>query len=170
MTLLTSSNSQLGWTTDLKSKLALFGHRNWVVVADAAYPAQANPGIETIVAGGDHIEAVRTVLGAISASAHIRANLYTDLELDFVLEEDAPGVSEYRKQLESIIGSAATEKLPHEKIITKLDHCAQLFKILVIKTSLTVPYSSVFFELECGYWSTEAEERLWQSMQANALK
>jgi hypothetical protein len=150
--------------------LALFGHRNWVVVADAAYPAQANPGIETVVVGGDHVEAVRTVLDAISASAHVRANVYTDLELDFVLEDDAPGVSRYRNQLKSMLGNAVSETLAHEQIIAKLDHCAQLYKILIIKTDLTVPYSSVFFELDCGYWSAAAEERLWQAMQANDFK
>jgi hypothetical protein len=150
--------------------LALFGHRNWVVVADAAYPAQANPGIETLVVGGDQVEVVRTVLDAISASSHIRANVYTDLELDFVLEEDAPGVSRYRNQLKAMMGNAVTEKLEHDKIIAKLDHCAKLFKIFIIKTGLTVPYSSVFFELDCGYWSAEAEQRLWQAMQANDSK
>jgi hypothetical protein len=150
--------------------LALFGHRNWVVVADAAYPAQANPGIETLVVGGDHIEVLRTVLDVISASSHIRANVYTDLELDFVLEDDAPGVSRYRNQLKSIVGNAVTEKLEHEQIIAKLDHCAKLFRIFIIKTDLTVPYSSVFFELDCGYWSEEAEQRLLQAMQAKDFK
>jgi len=31
--------------------LPLFGHRNWIVVADSAYPAHSMPGIETIVSG-----------------------------------------------------------------------------------------------------------------------
>jgi hypothetical protein len=42
---------------DRKSQLAvrlpLYGRRNWVVIADAAYSAQSKPGIETILADGD---------------------------------------------------------------------------------------------------------------------
>jgi L-fucose mutarotase/ribose pyranase (RbsD/FucU family) len=152
------------WTATLNDTLAVFGHRNWVVVADAAYPAQARPGIETIVAAADHFEVVRTVFDAIAASSHLHANIYTDLELSFVAEEDAPGVSEWRTQLESIIAESVAKRIAHEEIIARLDTCAQLFKILVVKTRLTIPYSSVFFELDCGYWTVDAEERLRRAM------
>jgi hypothetical protein len=37
---------------------------------------------------------------------------------------------------------------------------------LIIKTPLTKPYTSVFFQLECGYWNAEAEERLREAIQA----
>jgi hypothetical protein len=50
--------------------------------------------------------------------------------------------------------------LPHEQIIAKLDESGKLFRILVLKSTLAIPYTSVFFELDCGYWSREAEERL----------
>jgi hypothetical protein len=30
---------------------------------------------------------------------------------------------------------------------------------------MTVPYTTVFFELDCGYWPAEAEKRLRQAMQ-----
>ena len=60
----------------LNSILPLFGHRNWIVVADSAYPAQSKPGIETMVAGGDQIEVVRKVRDAIAACAHVGANVY----------------------------------------------------------------------------------------------
>ena len=38
------------WEEVLKDRLQLYGHRNWLVIADSAYPAQSRPGIETIVA------------------------------------------------------------------------------------------------------------------------
>jgi len=47
---------------------------------------------------------------------------------------------------------------------------AQIFRALIIKTGLTIPYTSIFFELDCGYWSAEAEQRLRQSMAASATK
>ena len=38
------------------------------------------------------------------------------------------------------------------------------FKVLLIKTTLTKPYTSVFFQLECGYWNAEAEKSLRDAM------
>ena len=162
---MTSSDLPVDWETYLKTTLALFGHRNWVVVADAAYPAQATPGINTIAVNGDHIEVVNKVLSMISASTHLRAKVYTDLEFEFVTEDWVAGVSNYKRQFASIIGDTVVHKLKHEEIIAKLDQCAQLFRVLIVKTSLTIPYTSVFIELDCGYWGSEAEEHLWQAMQ-----
>ena len=50
------------WERQLRSLLPLFGHRNWIVVADSAYPAQSKPGIETIVSGDEQIPVLRHVL------------------------------------------------------------------------------------------------------------
>ncbi len=140
--------------------MPLFGHRNWIVVADAAYPAQSRAGIETIVSGAGQIEVARGVLRAISAAKHVRANIYLDRELQSVAEADAPGVLRYRAQVANLLKSAATISLPHEQIIARLDQTAQLFRVLIIKTKLTIPYTSVFFELDCGYWSAQAEKSL----------
>ena len=38
------------WEEILKDRLQLYGHRNWLVIADSAYPAQSRQAIETIVA------------------------------------------------------------------------------------------------------------------------
>ena len=154
------------WESQLNAVLPLYGHRNWIVVADAAYPAQSKPGIETLVSGDDQIPVVRKVLAAIVAAKHIRANVYTDRELAFVAELDAPGVRDYRQQLDAVLHGAHVHQLPHEQIIHKLDQAAQLVRILIVKTEMTIPYTSVFFELDCGYWNAEAEERLRQAIQA----
>ncbi len=161
---------KMGWERQLKGTLPIFGHRNWIVIADSAYPAQAKPGIETIVAGASHIETARTVLDAIAAAKHVRADIYLDQELQFVAEADAPGVSSYRTQLAKLLEGGETITMPHEQIIAKLDQTAQLFCVQIIKTSLTIPYTSIFFELYCGYWDTEAERRLRRAMAASATK
>jgi hypothetical protein len=153
------------WEWELKSRLPLFGHRNWIVVADSAYPAQSKPGIETIVAGGDQVDAVRMVLENVRASVHVRANVYVDRELDFVAENDAPGIGDCRQRLLALLKGANVKQLPHDEIIAKLDECAQIFRVLILKTGLALPYTSVFFELDCGYWSAEAEQRLRDAMQ-----
>jgi hypothetical protein len=152
------------WKQQLKGLLPLFGHRNWIVVADSAYPAQSRPGIETIVSGADQIEVARRVLDSIAGSRHVRTNIYLDQELQFVAETDAPGISRYRKQLAEMFKSAKTTSLPHEQIIAKLDQSAQTFRVLVVKTEMTIPYTSIFFKLDCAYWSADAERRLRASM------
>ena len=160
------SSAASDWERQLSTCLPLYGHRNWIVVADSAYPAQSKPGIETIVAGADQIHVVRKVLNAIAACNHIRANVYTDLELGFVEENDAPGIAEYRRHLEALLDGASVRQIPHEQIIARLDQAAQVFRILIVKTNLTIPYTSVFFELDCGYWNSEAEEKLRKAIRA----
>ena len=148
------------WEARLQETLALYGHRNWIVVTDAAYPAQSNPGIETIVTGAGQLEVVRAVSEAIARCTHVRAKALTDAELHVVAEDDAPGVSAYRAELAALLAGKDAAELPHEEIIRKLDEAAKLFRVLLLKTTMTIPYTSVFFELDCGYWNAEAEARL----------
>lgn len=156
--------ARVDWEQKLEEQLPLLGHRNWVVVADAAYPASSNAGIETIAAEGDPLEVVRRVMARVSACRHVRAKVYTDLELDFVDELDAPGVRLYRQDLAALLGDSQLQAIPHEQILSRLDECARMFRVLIIKTELTIPYTSVFLELDCGYWSAGAEQRLREAM------
>jgi L-fucose mutarotase/ribose pyranase (RbsD/FucU family) len=156
----TSGTAKPDWKRQLHQLLPLFGHRNWIVIADSAYPAQSRPGIDTILSDAGQIEVARSALSAIAAAKHVRANIYLDQELQSVKETDAPGVSRYRTQLAKTLKGVETTALPHEQIIAKLDQMAQHFRVLIIKTKLAIPYTSIFFELGCGYWSEEAEKRL----------
>jgi hypothetical protein len=148
------------WELSLKRLLPLWGHRNWIVVADSAYPAQSNPGIETIATNADHLEVLTSTLDAIGDSKHVRANIYLDAELKHVAEKDAPGVTQYRQKLNKLIGNRSAAELAHDQMIAKLDESAKLFRILILKSKLAIPYTSIFLELDCGYWTHEAEERL----------
>jgi len=148
------------WGRVLLEKLAVFGHRNWVVVADSAYPAQSRHGIETVVTGADHLDVVKSALAAIQTAKHIRPKIHADLEQEFVTESDAPGITKFREELKKCFGSSRIDRIAHEEVIAKLDQAAGLFQVLVLKTTLTLPYTSVFFELDCGYWNEAAEHRL----------
>lgn len=158
------------WERELHTLLPLYGHRNWIVVADSAYPAQSKPGIETIAAGEGQLEVAGKVLDAIAASSHVRANVYLDKELKFVSPNDAPGVREYRQQLEILLANANVTNLPHEQIIAKLDEVSRVFRVLIIKTELAIPYTSIFFELDCGYWSPDAEQRMRRAIAASGIE
>jgi L-fucose mutarotase/ribose pyranase (RbsD/FucU family) len=152
------------WERQLTTLLPLYGHRNWIVVADSAYPAQSKPGIETVVSGAGQLEVIRKVLDAINASNHVRANVYLDRELEFVAEADAPGVTRYREQLNDLLKDADKIPMLHEQIIAKLDQVSKVFRALIIKTELTIPYTTVFFELGCAYWPADSEERMRKAM------
>jgi hypothetical protein len=134
------------------------------VIADSAYPAQASSGIETVVSNGDHLEVVQAVLKAVGQSRHVRPIVYTDAELKHVSEKDASGVTAYRERLSRVLGDRPVSVLPHEQIIARLDEAGKTFRVLIIKTDLAVPYTSVFLQLDCGYWSADAELRLREAM------
>jgi hypothetical protein len=148
------------WEQLLKQRLPLYGHRNWLVVADSAYPAQSRSGIDTIVSGEDQKTVLGRVLNLLRSSAHVRPLIHLDLELAFVEEADAPGVGSYRAWLAHATKGLHSNAQPHEEIIARLDSAGQTFCITVIKTTMTIPYTSVFFELDCAYWGADAESRL----------
>jgi len=158
--------SMSNWERQLETLLPLYGHRNWIVVADSAYPAQSKPGIETVVSSAGQIEVARKVLDAINSSRHVRANIYLDQELEFVAEADAPGVTRYRSQLGQVLKGANTIPMLHEQIIARLDQVSQVFRVLIIKTDLTIPYTTVFFELGCAYWPANSEAKMRKAMAA----
>ena len=154
------------WEAILEDRLQLYGHRNWLVIADSAYPAQARQGIEIIVANEEHHTTLARLSAVLSASIHIKPTIYTDEELKFVSEDDAPGVSSYRERLPNLPEGYEVHSLPHEEIIAKLDRVGEMFRVLVIKTNIRIPYTSVFFELGCGYWNAHAEKRLRAKMRS----
>lgn len=152
------------WREVLSQRLPEFGHRNWIVIADSAYPKQSAPGIETVYTGEDHLTVLEEVLRAVADARHVQPVVMLDEELSAIAEENAPGADEYRAELRRIMGKAPTRKVPHEEIIVELDKGAKLFNVLVLKTNLNLPYTSVFLQLDCGYWSPEKEKLLRQSI------
>ena len=80
-----------------------------------------------------------------------------------------PGVV-YRERLESLLTGSGIRVLPHEEIIAKLDRAGELFRVLVVKTNMRIPYTSVFFELDCGYWNAQGEKRLRAAMKSRGLR
>jgi L-fucose mutarotase/ribose pyranase (RbsD/FucU family) len=91
------------WRERLAGVLPLLGHRNWIVVADSAYPAQARSGIETVIAGEGLIDVLEEVLAQLAAARHVRPVVHMDQELQFVAEHDAAGISECRRRLAALL-------------------------------------------------------------------
>jgi len=87
-------------------------------------------------------------------------------KLGVKVDFDAPGIAAYRKELAGVLGQRPVNSLPHEEIIAKLDKAGEVFRILILETNMTLPYTSVFLELDCGYWTAEAEQRLRDAIKA----
>jgi hypothetical protein len=158
------------WEHTIEERMPLFGHRNWLVVADAAYPAQSRPGIETILSGESQKATLETLLAHLRTCRHVRPIVYVDRELEFVDEKDAPGVGSYLQWLQTTLKGLTVNYTPHEEIIAKLDRAAQMFSILIIKSTMAIPYTSVFIELDCGYWDADSEARLRADLQCGESK
>ena len=158
------------WQTRVAQVMPLLGHRNWIMIVDSAYPLQSSTGVETLETNADQLEVLRKVLAAIDSSIQVRPIVYMDAELPYVTEKDAPGVTAYRAGVKSVLGGRPITSLPHEQIIAKVDEVGKTFHILVLKTTMTVPYTSVFLQLNCKYWSDDAEAELRKAMAAGAAK
>jgi len=152
------------WKGTLKDRLLLYGHRNWLVIADSAYPAQSRQAIETIVVDEQQVTVLKKTLATLGSCKHVKPNIYIDKELNFIGDTDAPGISSYREKLGALLKGHKVRTLPHEEIISTLDRVGEKFRVLLIKTNMRIPYTSVFLELECGYWNADAEKRLRTSM------
>jgi len=115
--------------------------------------------------GEGQVEVVKGVLDALGKVKHVRPNIYLDAELPFVPEKYAPGIDAYRTELGQVLGDRQAVSKPHEEIIGMLDEAGKTFNVLVLKTDMTLPYTSVFIQLDCGYWSAEAEKALREAME-----
>lgn len=161
-----TGQAQSGWQQKVNEELPLMGHRNWIVIVDSAYPLQSSSGVETIETGEGQLAVVDYVLDALKRSKHVRPLVHTDKELAYVPESDAPGVERYRDELKTRLHGLTADSAPHESLIAQLAEAGKTFHILVLKTNMTIPYTSVFLQLDCQYWSAESEARLREAMKA----
>lgn len=156
--------AQTDWQRKVQNEIPLLGHRNWIVVVDSAYPLQNSAGIETVATGADQLAVLDYVLNAIKHSKHVRALAHLDKELEFVQESDAPGIEQYRKDLKVRLENIDTDSMLHDQLIVRLKETSESFHVLVLKTTMTIPYTSVFLQLDCRYWTAEQETKLRQEM------
>ena len=48
----------------------------------------------------------------------------------------------------------------------RIDEAGKTFRILFIKTTVKIPYTSVYMRLDCGYMSDEVERKIRTAMAA----
>lgn len=161
-----TGNTTQNWKEQLNQKLPMLGHRNWILVVDKAFPEQNAPGMEYIYVNEGLLPVLKQVLTQINLSTHVKPIIYQDKELGFITENQAKGVKQFVQESKTIFGNQPVQTMLHDSVFKKLDTESKLFKVLVIKTNETIPYTSVFLQLDCNYWNGEKEKQLRDALSA----
>src|SRR5690606_19367566 len=88
-----------------------------------------------------------------------------------VVENDyAPGIDEFRKQLQGALHAHETTELEQQSLLTLMEDTTKSFEVLVIRTTTALPYTSVFMELQPGYWNADSESRLRDQLERQRME
>ena len=165
------SGATSNWKSQFEKELPLLGHRNWIIVADKAFPEQNAAGIEYINTNENLMPVLQYVLEKVNGSGHVKPIIYRDKELGFITEAQVKGIGDFRAGSEKILksqnsnpGTESFQTILHDSVFTKLDAASKLFKVVVLKTNETLPYTSVFLQLDCAYWNGSQEKELREAM------
>ncbi|MCK4879971.1 MAG: hypothetical protein KAS82_04895 [Bacteroidales bacterium] len=156
---------EVTWYEVLEQDLHMLGHRNWILVVDKAFPEQSSPGMKYLYVEEDLLPTLELVLDAVDKSTHVKPIIYQDRELSFITEEQVPGIEAFRSAAAKTLEGRGVNTLLHDEVFKMLDESSSLFRVLVIKTNCTLPYTSLFLQLDCSYWGPENEKMLREVMQ-----
>lgn len=148
------------WKDAVNRQVSQLGYRNWVIVAEASFPAHSRPGFRQVTADVDVPEAVDYVLNSLETTQHVRPRVYLPREQRSVENDFAPGIDEMRKKIRASLHGHESTELEQQSLLTLLEDASRSFDVLVIRTHTALPYSSVFLELQPGYWDADSESRL----------
>jgi len=148
------------WKVAVANQTAKLGYRNWIVIAEASLPAQNRAGIHQVMTNVDIPEALDHVLKTLEQTQHVRPQIYLTRELRSLDNDLTPGIDEHRKLLQTALHSQETTELDQQSLLTLLEDATRSFDVLVIRTPTALPYTSVFIELQPGYWDSESETKL----------
>ncbi|QTN33370.1 hypothetical protein HZ994_13950 [Akkermansiaceae bacterium] len=158
------------WRGSVNSQVNQLGYRNWIVVSEASFPAHSRVGVRQVNADAEVPEVVDYVLNALERTQNVRPKVYLTREMRAVENDFAPGIDQMRHQIaESLHGHEPTE-LDQQSLITLLESANQSYDVLVIRTPTALPYTSVFLELQPGYWDAESEDRLRERIRRERME
>jgi hypothetical protein len=160
----------MGWHAAVDRQAAQLGYRNWIVIAEASFPAHNRPGIRQVNSSADIPETLDYVLKTLEKTEHVRPQVYLTRELRAVENDFAPGIDELRKRLKDALHGHEATELDQQSLLTLLQDANRSFDVLVIRTSTALPYSSVFLELQPGYWDVDSETRLRERIERERVQ
>jgi hypothetical protein len=157
------------WRDAVDEQTQLLGYRNWIVIAEASFPAHSRPGVRQVSAPVEVPEAVDYVLHALEQTEHVRPQIYLTRELRSVENDFAPGIDTFRDRIRASLHAHEAAELDQQALLTLLEDANRTFNVLVVRTPTALPYTSVFLELQPGYWDAESETRLRQRIQRERM-
>lgn len=163
-------NQGNSWRDALAAQTAQLGYRNWIVIAEASFPAHSRPGVRQINANEEIPVVVDEVLRTLEQTEHVTPRIYLAREMRVVENDYAPGIDEFRKQLQGSMHAHETTELEQQSLMTLMEDTTKSFEVLVIRTTTALPYTSVFMELQPGYWNADSESRLREQLERQRME
>jgi L-fucose mutarotase/ribose pyranase (RbsD/FucU family) len=158
------------WKGSVNQQVNQLGYRNWIVVSEASFPAHSRPGTRQVIADAEVPEVVDYVLNALEQTQHVRPQIYLTREMRSVENDFAPGIEAMRERIRSSLHGHEPTELDQQSLITLLESANQSYDVLVIRTPTALPYTSVFLELQPGYWDAESEDRLRERIKRERME
>ena len=162
--------SETAWQTAVNNQAAQLGYRNWIVIAEASFPAHNRPGMRQVTAAVEIPEALDYVLQSLEQTENVRPQVYLTRELRSVENDFAPGIDDLRERIKNSMHGHEPTELDQQSLLTLLEDANRSFDVLVIRTQSALPYSSVFLELQPGYWDATSEARLRERIEQERMQ
>ena len=93
------------------------GYRNWIVIAEASFPAHSRPGVRQITANEEIPAVLDEVLRTLEQTEHVTPRVYVARELRAVENDYAPGIDEFRKQLRTAMHAHEATELEQQSLV-----------------------------------------------------
>ncbi len=158
------TDSHPEWIRTLDSEIEKLGSFNWIVIAEPSFPSYSKSGITTVTAPVNSAEALEAVFQIIDSHSHVRPRIYITTESQFISENETPGITSYRADIKRVFDGRKHQALNSAALELLLTDAKKKYKVLVIKTLTTLPYDSIYLELESGYWDGVSETSLRKRM------
>jgi len=71
-----------------------------------------------------------------------------------------------REEIKRAFGKSNLSSIPHAVALSKIDDAGKTLRVLFSKTNTTIPYTSVFMRLDCGYMTDEIESKIRDAIAA----
>ncbi|MFT3992268.1 MAG: hypothetical protein QM680_12750 [Luteolibacter sp.] len=158
------------WEKAIDRQVQQLGYRNWIIIAEASYPAQNRPGIHQVTTDKEIPEVLDYVLQSMEQTENVRPRVYVTRELRSLENDFAPGIDGFRSKLKNSMHGHETTELDQQSLVTLTQDANRSFDVLVIRTPTALPYTSVFMELQPGYWDSDSESRLRQRIEKERME
>ena len=150
----------------LVREVRALGNRNWIVIADESFPLHTRRGVRTLLVDKEIPEVLSGVIDVLESQQHVTPVFYRTRELGFIENDTAPGIDNYRANITKALRGYEIRDFQYRYLSVVLEDDSKTFAVLVIKTKTALPYSSIFIELDSGFWDQSSEKKLRSKMEA----